>query len=178
MEVPDAISHIDRRTFLRILSFTGLGGLVYPAKLLSHITNPYLSRIVVTLDSTATSGVSINAATAQVMMDASIKALTEIQDVGEADGGCQAQDQWDGGSRKEGKEKRQGERRQSYAASAYDRDVGHCDHHQQPCRVEPRIVQIEDHRQIESDEEKLKCHPYDCDDRTAEEGHLGPKQDP
>jgi uncharacterized protein (DUF362 family) len=84
MNSPDTISHIDRRTFLRILSFTGITGLVYPAKLFSHLMNPFLSRIVIAMDSSATSGITINASTSQIMMDASIKALTDIQDVGEA----------------------------------------------------------------------------------------------
>ena len=84
MKSPDTISQIDRRTFLRILSFTGITGLIYPAKLLSHLTNPFLSRIVITMDSTATSGVTINAATVQIMINAGIKAFTDIQDVGEA----------------------------------------------------------------------------------------------
>ena len=73
MKFPDTISQIDRRTFLRILSFTGISCLIYPAKLFSHLMNPFLSRVVITMDSSATSGIAINTSTAQIMIDASIK---------------------------------------------------------------------------------------------------------
>jgi len=85
MNVPDFLSHIDRRTFMKILSFTGISSLIYPRGLLSHILDPSLSRIVIVKDSAATNGLStINASTVQVMVDAGIKSLAQLPDVGEA----------------------------------------------------------------------------------------------
>jgi hypothetical protein len=78
------ISGIDRRTFLKIVSITGAAGLVYPPRLLAGMTPLELSRVVVIDDSSATSGLDIDAAIVQSMMDCGIMALTGHYDVGAA----------------------------------------------------------------------------------------------
>ena len=85
MEYKNSIENIDRRTFLSILSFTGLGGLIYPQQLFSGILGEALSRVVIVEDSSATSGVTIaSSSTVQVMVDEGIKSLAQIQSVGDA----------------------------------------------------------------------------------------------
>jgi hypothetical protein len=78
------LSGIDRRTFLKIVSITGVAGLVYPQRLLSGIAPLDLSRVVVIEDTAVTSGLSIDAGIVQSMMDCGIMALTGQYDVGEA----------------------------------------------------------------------------------------------
>ncbi len=85
MNAANFLSRIDRRTFMKILSFTGISGLIYPRGLFSRFTNPTQSRLVVVKDASATNGInSINTSTVQVMVDAGIKALAQLPDVGEA----------------------------------------------------------------------------------------------
>jgi len=80
----DFLQRIDRRTFLRIVSFTGITGLIYPQKLIASLIPTSSSRVVMVEDTTATSGSSINRDTVQVMIDRGVKALTNQDDLGEA----------------------------------------------------------------------------------------------
>jgi uncharacterized protein (DUF362 family) len=75
---------IDRRTFMKIVSITGVGGLVFPRRLLSGFGPLDLTRVVIVEDTDATSGLSIDGDIVQAMMDCSIRRLTDISDVGEA----------------------------------------------------------------------------------------------
>lgn len=84
MSFAELLSKIDRRTFLRIISFTGVTGLIYPDHLFSHLVNSQNSRVVITTDDTVTKGLTINESAVQVMLEASIKTLTQINDLGEA----------------------------------------------------------------------------------------------
>ncbi|MCD4683220.1 MAG: DUF362 domain-containing protein [Bacteroidales bacterium] len=78
------LSQIDRRKFLRILSFTGLAGLIYPSNLISSILNKPLSRIVTVTHDDATSGTLINEDKVHMMMDIGVRTLAQIDDSGEA----------------------------------------------------------------------------------------------
>lgn len=84
MSFSNILSKIDRRTFLRIISFTGATGLIYPDHLFSHLVNSQNSRVVIVTDDSVTNGLTINESAVQAMLDASIKALTQINDLGEA----------------------------------------------------------------------------------------------
>lgn len=84
MPVEKFLQSIDRRKFLKIASFTGVAGLIYPSRLLSKFDPKDLSRVVIVEDSTATSGTSIISSTVQVMMDSGVKSLAQLTDVGEA----------------------------------------------------------------------------------------------
>lgn len=75
---------LDRRTFLKIASLTGLGGLVFPRSLLSSTGPLDPSRVLLIEDSGATSGTTINAAVTQSMMDCGMMSYTGQYDVGEA----------------------------------------------------------------------------------------------
>jgi hypothetical protein len=75
---------IDRRTFLKIASIAGAGGLIYPRSLLSSLPPADLSRVVVIEDTSATSGLLIDEGVVQSMMDCGIMALTGLGNVGEA----------------------------------------------------------------------------------------------
>jgi len=75
---------LDRRTFLKIVSLTGLGGLVLPRSLLSSMGPLDASRVVLIEDSAATSGTTVNSAVAQSMMDCGIMSYSGRYDVGEA----------------------------------------------------------------------------------------------
>ena len=84
MLLKDCLERIDRRTFLRIVSFTGITGLIYPKKLIASLIPTALSRVVIVEDSNATQGKSINENTVQVMVNRGIKALTDQGDIGKA----------------------------------------------------------------------------------------------
>jgi uncharacterized protein (DUF362 family) len=75
---------LDRRTFLKIASLTGLGGLVFPRSLLSSTGPLDPSRVLLIEDSGATSGTTVNAAVTQSMMDCGMMSYTGQYDVGEA----------------------------------------------------------------------------------------------
>jgi uncharacterized protein (DUF362 family) len=75
---------IDRRTFMKILSITGVGGLVLPRRLLSGLDELDPTRVVIIEDTAATSGLSIDGDIVQSMMDCGIRRLTDMYDVGEA----------------------------------------------------------------------------------------------
>ncbi|MCP4580692.1 MAG: DUF362 domain-containing protein [candidate division Zixibacteria bacterium] len=75
---------LDRRTFLKVLSFTGLSGLVYPRKLIAQYIPLDIVPIIVVEDDTATDLYEINSETVQIMMDTAITAFTQVQDPGEA----------------------------------------------------------------------------------------------
>lgn len=80
----DFLDSIDRRKFLKIVSLTGLAGLVYPPRLLGALGPMDLSKVVIIDDSGATSGWSIDQSVVQNMMDCGIMRLTGLYDVGEA----------------------------------------------------------------------------------------------
>jgi len=63
---------IDRRSFTKILSLAGFGGLIYPGNLLSKLINTK-TRVVVVEDDLATSGTTINPDVVQIMMDSGIQ---------------------------------------------------------------------------------------------------------
>ena len=84
MPLKNFLRNINRRTFLKAASITGIAGLVFPRNLFASLAPSQLSRVVIVEDSTATSGLSINAAVVQVMMDRGITALSDQYDVGEA----------------------------------------------------------------------------------------------
>lgn len=75
---------LDRRTILKILSFTGVSGLIYPRNLFADHFSLDLVPIVVVEDDTATFGYQINEDTVQVMLNSGISALTDQPDHGEA----------------------------------------------------------------------------------------------
>jgi len=76
---------ISRRDFLKYLG-AGAAGLVVNPKLSVNFPDPKLlhSTVVQCYHTNATTGSAINQSVVQVMMDASIKALTGLSDVGEA----------------------------------------------------------------------------------------------
>ena len=78
------LKSLDRRTFLRIASLTGIAGLAYPRKAVSSLLSPALSRLAVVRDDTATNGVAINADTVQVMVDNGIRALAQKDSLSDA----------------------------------------------------------------------------------------------
>jgi uncharacterized protein (DUF362 family) len=71
------LQRIDRRTFLRIMSFTGAAGLIYPNRIISSLLPTTLSRIILVEDDSATSGYLINENTVQTMVNAGIKTLAQ-----------------------------------------------------------------------------------------------------
>jgi uncharacterized protein (DUF362 family) len=80
----DFLRGIDRRTFLKIVSLTGVAGLVYPRGLIASIISADQTRVIIVEDDGATTDMSINAAVVRTMMNAGIRALTGEYDVGEA----------------------------------------------------------------------------------------------
>jgi uncharacterized protein (DUF362 family) len=84
MPLKNILRNINRRTFLKAASITGIAGLVFPRNLFASLAPTQLSRVVIVEDSIATSGFSIDAAVVQVMMDRGIMALSGQYDVGEA----------------------------------------------------------------------------------------------
>ncbi|MBN1348428.1 DUF362 domain-containing protein [candidate division KSB1 bacterium] len=78
------LPQIDRRTLLKILSFAGISGLIYPRKLFSFPSPAGNSRVIVVEEPLATSGTSIDAGVAQIMVDAGIKILTQDNDLSRA----------------------------------------------------------------------------------------------
>ena len=84
MSDAEFLSRIDRRTFLKIVSITGAGGLIYPRELLSGSSPLDLSRVVIIEDASATSGLTIDADVVQSMLNCGIMNLAGEYDVGEA----------------------------------------------------------------------------------------------
>ncbi len=84
MEPEGFLRSIDRRSFCRIISFTGIAGLIYPHKLISSLVPSTSSRVIIVEDNTATNGTSINEDTVQVMVDNGIKALAQQENVSDA----------------------------------------------------------------------------------------------
>ncbi|KAA3655674.1 MAG: DUF362 domain-containing protein [Calditrichaeota bacterium] len=75
---------LDRRKFMQFMTAIGATSIALPRKLFSAFSPQSNSRVVVVEDDSATSGNSIDESAVQVMMDAGIKNLTGISDVGEA----------------------------------------------------------------------------------------------
>jgi uncharacterized protein (DUF362 family) len=84
MTTENFLKGLDRRTFLKIVSITGAGGLVYPQKLLSGMSPLADSRVVLIEDTAATSGTTVNASVAQSMVNCGIMNLAQEFDVGQA----------------------------------------------------------------------------------------------
>jgi len=84
MKTETFLNQIDRRNFLRILSFTGIAGLIYPQNLISSIVNKPLSRIVTVTHDDATSGLEIDENKVRMMMDIGIRTLAQINETGDA----------------------------------------------------------------------------------------------
>jgi len=84
MKTKSFLHQIERRDFLKIVSLTGLSGLIYPSHLIGSVLNNPISRVVVVEDDEATSGFTINTDKVQVMMDAGIMGLAINSDIGEA----------------------------------------------------------------------------------------------
>ncbi len=84
MKTETFLNQIDRRNFLRIVSFTGIAGLIYPNSLISSILNKPLSRIVTVTHDEATSGLVIDGNKVRMMTDIGIRTLAQINDPGEA----------------------------------------------------------------------------------------------
>lgn len=82
MNLEDTIQGIDRRTFLKIVSLTGMAALMSPRDVMSLLTPADLSRVVIVENSNATELPLIDAEIVQGMMDDAIRALTCIPDVG------------------------------------------------------------------------------------------------
>jgi uncharacterized protein (DUF362 family) len=80
-ELADAIG---RRSFMRLISAAGVAGLVYPGSLMGALGGTDPSRVVLVSDDDATSGLSIDEAVVQDIVDCGIVNLTRIADVGEA----------------------------------------------------------------------------------------------
>jgi uncharacterized protein (DUF362 family) len=78
------LNNLDRRTFLKIASLTGLGGLILPRGVLSSMGPLDTSRVVLIEDSAATSGTTVDPVVAQSMMDCGITTYTGLYDVGGA----------------------------------------------------------------------------------------------
>lgn len=84
MTVERFLKSLDRRSFIKIVSITGISGLIYPRNLLSSCLPLDIVPIVVVEDETATAGYNINSATVQVMVDTAVMVLTQEQSVGQA----------------------------------------------------------------------------------------------
>jgi uncharacterized protein (DUF362 family) len=84
MQNYDFLLKIDRRKFLKVLSLTGIGGLIYPNELISSILPNALTRVIIVEDKTATSGNTINNSTVQVMIDSGIKSLAQNSNISDA----------------------------------------------------------------------------------------------
>ncbi len=76
--------NMNRRTFLKAASLTGIAGLASPRDVFAALAPSQLSRVVIVEDGTATSGLSINAGAVQVMVNSGIQSLTGLRDIGEA----------------------------------------------------------------------------------------------
>jgi uncharacterized protein (DUF362 family) len=84
MPIENILGAIDRRAFMRIVSITGVGGLVFPRRLLSGFDPLDPTKVVIVEDPGATSGLTIDGDIVQSMMDCAIRRLTNTSDVGEA----------------------------------------------------------------------------------------------
>jgi len=84
MSFENFLNSIDRRTFLRLATVTGIGSFIYPKNLISHMILAPKSRIVIVEDSAATDGLTIDSAAVQIMVESGIKTLAEWDDIGEA----------------------------------------------------------------------------------------------
>ena len=84
MSPKDLLEGIDRRTFLQIVSFTGITGLIYPRGLLASLMPETPSRVVLVEDSKATNGKNVDEGVVKIMVESGIKALTGQDDFGSA----------------------------------------------------------------------------------------------
>jgi len=85
MNTANFLQSVDRRAFLKILSFTGITGLAYPRHVISSVVSPlYMSRVVVVKDDAATDGTSVNSITIQSIVEAGIKSLTQQENMSDA----------------------------------------------------------------------------------------------
>jgi uncharacterized protein (DUF362 family) len=84
MSLENFLNSIDRRTFLRLATVTGIGSFIYPKNVISHMLLAPKSRIVIVEDSAATNGMTIDSAAVQIMVESGIKTLAEQDDIGDA----------------------------------------------------------------------------------------------
>lgn len=80
-------NHLERRDFLKILSLTGVGGLIASKSAVASVLAPAdASKVVVVTDTNATdkTAKTVNSDVVRAMVDAGIKNYTGINDVGEA----------------------------------------------------------------------------------------------
>lgn len=77
------MKHITRRDFLRVLGAGTIGLMTNPRFPFASVTRRS-SMVVQCHDDNATSGSSVNKTVVQIMVDESVKALTNIDDIGEA----------------------------------------------------------------------------------------------
>ena len=80
-------NHLERRDFLKILSLTGVGGLIASKSAVASVLAPAdASKVVVVTDTNATdkTAKTVNSDVVRAMVDAGIKNYTGIDDVGEA----------------------------------------------------------------------------------------------
>jgi uncharacterized protein (DUF362 family) len=75
---------LDRRTLLKILSFTGISGLIYPRNLLAGYVPLDLIPIAVVQHDSATNGSQVNGETVELMLNRGVMAITNQLDPGEA----------------------------------------------------------------------------------------------
>jgi len=73
----------DRRTFLKMTTAMGVAGLVYPRGLFAAPTAAN-SRVVIVDDPASISGLTVNAAVVQTMVNAGIRSLTQNNDLNQA----------------------------------------------------------------------------------------------
>jgi uncharacterized protein (DUF362 family) len=84
MILKDIFQSLDRRTFLKLLSITGIAALVEPRRLVASLAQDDLSRLIFVENKAATTGFSINAGVVQEMVNDGITVLANIPDIGEA----------------------------------------------------------------------------------------------
>lgn len=84
MDAELLLKNIERRDFLKIISITGLGGLVYPAGNLKGLVPASLTRVVVVQDDNCYASNKINQAVVSAMIDAGMKSLTGNTSAGDA----------------------------------------------------------------------------------------------
>lgn len=84
MVLKDIFRSLDRRTFLKLLSMTGIAALVEPRRLMASLIQTDLSRLIFVEDKAATTGFSINASVVQEMVNDGITVLANNPSIGEA----------------------------------------------------------------------------------------------
>ena len=84
MILKDMFQSLDRRTFLKFLSATGIAALIEPRRLLASMSQNNMSRFIFVENKAATTGFTINASVVQNMVNKGITLLANTPDLGEA----------------------------------------------------------------------------------------------